>query len=308
MSNTRRLLHTVLWSSRKCLCVCVCVCTCEYVGVCVCVCVCVWRILTSTDVNYTDRCSQSNRFNWRLPTYVDVWWRMHTSSCVIIHQVWWRMLTCPEVWWRMLTYADVCWRMLTYVVVCRCSIWCISWPISLCMLTYADVRWRMLSYAGAASGVPDDLLPRKLRDHTRGATACVNIRQRMYTWRDKRMLSVLSAYVSIRQHTSTYVSVCIPEETRGCWQYFQHTSVYVSMRQHTSAYVYLNRQEDVGSTFSIRMLTNADVCWRMSRCDAIQTTCISLCRLIYAYVRTLRENYFYNVYFTKDCLEYHFGD
>ena len=36
---------------------------------------------------------------------------------------------------------------------------------------------------------------------------------------------ILSAYVSIRQHTSAYVSM------------HQHMSACVSMRQHTSAYV-----------------------------------------------------------------------
>jgi hypothetical protein len=39
------------------------------------------------------------------------------------------------------------------------------------------------------------------------------------------------AYVSIRQHTSAYVSVtCIPQYLQH-----QHTSEYVSIRQHTSA-------------------------------------------------------------------------
>ncbi len=43
--------------------------------------------------------------------------------------------------------------------------------------------------------------------------------------RRERACTTLSAYVSIRQHSSAYVSIR------------QYTSVYVSIRQHTSAYV-----------------------------------------------------------------------
>jgi hypothetical protein len=55
-----------------------------------------------------------------------------------------------------------------------------------------------------------------------------------YNWIKKRrkrpflffLAELMSAYVSIRQHTSGYVSIR------------HHTSSYVSIRQHTSAYVY----------------------------------------------------------------------
>ncbi len=54
-----------------------------------------------------------------------------------------------------------------------------------------------------------------------------------------RILS--SAYVSIRQHTSAYVSICLPllycPVTDTLFSIRQHTSAYVSIRQHTSAYV-----------------------------------------------------------------------
>jgi hypothetical protein len=44
-----------------------------------------------------------------------------------------------------------------------------------------------------------------------------------------------TAYVSIRQHTSAYVSVC-KLFGLGVLDPPQHTSAYVSIRQHTSAY------------------------------------------------------------------------
>ncbi len=43
-----------------------------------------------------------------------------------------------------------------------------------------------------------------------------------------------SAYVSIRQHTSAYVSIA---PAWGAAPAAEHTSAYVSIRQHTSAYV-----------------------------------------------------------------------
>jgi hypothetical protein len=46
----------------------------------------------------------------------------------------------------------------------------------------------------------------------------------------------LSAYVSIRRHTSAYVSIR------------QHTSAYASIRQHTSAYVSVTGEEDSGAS------------------------------------------------------------
>jgi hypothetical protein len=54
----------------------------------------------------------------------------------------------------------------------------------------------------------------------------------------------LCIYVSIRQHTSAFVSVCVCSMRRtddirmSTFVYVcQHTSAYVSIRQHTSAYV-----------------------------------------------------------------------
>jgi hypothetical protein len=55
----------------------------------------------------------------------------------------------------------------------------------------------------------------------------------------------MSAYVSIRQHTSAYVSmsqhssafVSIRQHSSAQVRTRQHTSAYVSIRQHTSAYV-----------------------------------------------------------------------
>jgi hypothetical protein len=44
-----------------------------------------------------------------------------------------------------------------------------------------------------------------------------------------------SAYVSIRQHTSAYVS--IRQHSSAFVSIRQHTSAYVSIRQHTSAYI-----------------------------------------------------------------------
>jgi hypothetical protein len=61
-----------------------------------------------------------------------------------------------------------------------------------------------------------------------------------------------SAYVSIRQHSSVFVSfkemletakegvgdlLCLSRGGRVFIQYCRHTSAYVSIRQHTSAYV-----------------------------------------------------------------------
>jgi hypothetical protein len=83
-------------------------------------------------------------------------------------------------------------------------------------------------------------------------------------------------YVSIRQHTSAYVSIrqrracvsCGLRETSVC----QHTSAYVSIRQHTSAYVSIRQRQaslclvwpsisiDSSEAVLRRMLTYADVC------------------------------------------------
>ncbi len=57
----------------------------------------------------------------------------------------------------------------------------------------------------------------------------------------------MSAYVSIRQHTSAYVSmsayVSIRQHTSAYVSIHPHTSAYVSIRQHTSAYSRCTRQK-----------------------------------------------------------------
>jgi hypothetical protein len=50
------------------------------------------------------------------------------------------------------------------------------------------------------------------------------------------VLNTTAAYVSMRQHTSAYVSI-LAERVLQCSTQLQHTSAYVSIRQHTSAYV-----------------------------------------------------------------------
>jgi hypothetical protein len=75
-----------------------------------------------------------------------------------------------------------------------------------------------------------------------------------------RQLMALSeepAYVSIRQHASSYVSVYLPRERRvmhksayvGIHQHAlayasirQHTTAYVSIRQHTPAYASIRQR------------------------------------------------------------------
>jgi hypothetical protein len=53
-------------------------------------------------------------------------------------------------------------------------------------------------------------------------------------------LGSLSAFVSIRQHTSAYVSI------------YQHTSAYVSIREHISAYISIRLYTD-----SLRLIYSA---------------------------------------------------
>jgi hypothetical protein len=103
-----------------------------------------------------------------------------------------------------------------------------------------------------------------------------------------------SAYVSIRQHTSAYVSIrqhtpggnlesadwyrpmcsCIIGTT--CARENNHTSAYVSIRQHTSAYVSIRQ---LTSTYvscareGNRILTCADVCWRVVALTSTADVC-----------------------------------
>jgi serine/threonine-protein kinase RIO1 len=95
---------------------------------------------------------------------------------------------------RMQTYADVCWRMLYVYTGVACD-----WPADVCCTyTYADVCRRMLTYAVyiPASRATDQ------QEELSLTITCTSER----------------AYVSIRQHTSAYVSIRI---------------AYVSIRQHT---------------------------------------------------------------------------
>jgi hypothetical protein len=59
-----------------------------------------------------------------------------------------------------------------------------------------------------------------------------------------------SAYVSIRQHTSAYVSSVDAAGTRQCLVQHLHTSAYVSIRQHTSAYVSISQLSRSGREVS----------------------------------------------------------
>ena len=68
-----------------------------------------------------------------------------------------------------------------------------------------------------------------IRQHT---SACVQIRQHT------------SKYVSIRQHTSAYVQ--IRQHMPAYLRIRQQTSAYVSIRQHTSAYVSIRRYTHLG--------------------------------------------------------------
>jgi hypothetical protein len=119
------------------------------------------------------------------------------------------------------------------------------------MLTYADVpdgRWRCRIWAlGPSSSAPvirDRLMLRlqpayvSIRQHT---SAYASIRQ--FCAGDTRPSDVAAA-ACIRQHTSAYVSIrqfCAvdtrPFDVAAAACIRQHTSAYVSIRQHKSAYV-----------------------------------------------------------------------
>jgi hypothetical protein len=72
-----------------------------------------------------------------------------------------------------------------------------------------------------------------IRQHT---SAYVSIRQRMHMKRSQRIrLLRHRPHVSIHQHTSEYVS--IRQHTSTYVSMRQHTPAYASIRQHTSAYV-----------------------------------------------------------------------
>jgi hypothetical protein len=82
-----------------------------------------------------------------------------------------------------------------------------------------------------------------------------------------------SAYVSIRQHTSAYVS--IRQHTSAYVSIRQHTSAYVSIRQHTSAYVSI-RQHTLGRVTS----SSGGVTSMISRqfpLELLESSCCMLC-------------------------------
>jgi hypothetical protein len=64
---------------------------------------------------------------------------------------------------------------------------------------------------------------------------------------------VLSAHVSIRQHTSAYDS--IHQHTSAYVSIRQHPSAYISIRQHTSTYVSI--RQHTSAYVSIRQHTSA---------------------------------------------------
>ncbi len=68
-----------------------------------------------------------------------------------------------------------------------------------------------------------------------------------------------SAYVSIRQHTSAYVSIRHLRASAPTCSIRQHTSAYVSIRQHTSAYVTCVQVLQPSAYVSIRQHTSAYV-------------------------------------------------
>jgi hypothetical protein len=77
------------------------------------------------------------------------------------------------------------------------------------------------------------------------AAALEDLMQQVEREREQRERAVRgSAYVSIRQYTSAYVSEQRERAVRGSAYVSirQHTSAYVSIRQHTSAYVSEQRE------------------------------------------------------------------
>ncbi len=81
------------------------------------------------------------------------------------------------------------------------------------------------------------LRPASTTEPVEPSTVSVTVTRMTGCWSRCFRSANTSAYVSIRQHTSAYVSIpavglgASAEATR------QHTSAYVSIRQHTSAYV-----------------------------------------------------------------------
>jgi hypothetical protein len=104
------------------------------------------------------------------------------------------------------------------------------WPVSIC--TLVPVKQQLIKYSSKASKVRTELSSGMVAQPVMSAT--LSIRQHT------------SAYVSTRQHTSAYVSISIRQHTElssgmvaqpGDVPKAQHTSAYVSIRQHTSAYL-----------------------------------------------------------------------
>jgi hypothetical protein len=143
-----------------------------------------------------------------------------------------RMLTYAHVCSRMLTYAHVCSRMLTYAG----SVLQVRGRLH-SELTYAHVCSRMLTYADSVLQVKERL----------DAELAAIERERALVRAQVHLLYTIraSAYVSIRQHTSAYVSsACSRPLTCNT------EPAYVSIR------IYSIR----ASTFNPLALVFADVC------------------------------------------------
>jgi hypothetical protein len=106
---------------------------------------------------------------------------------------------------------------------------------------------------------------------------------------------VLSAYVSIRQHTSAYVSVrqrtSAPQSRsvsiRQDVSMRQHASAYVSMRQHTSAYVSI--RQHTSAYVSIRQHTSACAIYTQLGGFAYVSTAFSSCNTSPALIEPLQS-------------------
>ncbi len=119
--------------------------------------------------------------------------------------------------------------------------------------------WSSVSAGAWSAGmVREASKRRRARKVTLGGGGLIDLIHRMYKVTTATTLAGASgchsAYVSIRQHTSAYVSI-----SWGQADAIQHTSAYVSIRQHTTAYVI---RQHTSAYVSIRQHSenDADVC------------------------------------------------
>ena len=104
----------------------------------------------------------------------------------------------------------------------------------------------------------------------------------------------MSAYVSIRPHTSAYVSIhpqmrgASPVGARACCRARrQHTSAYVSIRPHTSAYITSRGSCLLSSTAPITVVMHG--CRRLDTSRISATAYVSIRQHMSAYVRIRRD-------------------